>query len=124
MHENYPDIRERIAEEPQWYDENGCPRYGKFTHERCPNIYATTVVLMEIACQDCGERFRVQMSHWVLDSNHLPPKQWHYGDPPRHNCIGAGESMNCEDLTVLEVWMRGDDFDWKRMPEFEGTIDE
>ena len=123
MHESYDDIRERIAEEPTWYDQNGTPRYGTFTYKRCPNIYATTVVLLEIACQDCGERFLVQMSRWMMDMDRcLPPKQWHYGDPPRHECLGAGESMNCDDLEVLEVWIRGS-FNWERHKELEGPME-
>lgn len=34
--------------------------------------------------------------HWVL----------HYGDPPRHSCGGAGETMNVDDLRIVEFWKR------------------
>ncbi len=122
MHASYDDIRQRIAEEPTWYDQNGTPRYGKFEHERCPNIYATTVVLLEIACQDCGYIFHVQMSRWMMDMDRcLLPKQWHYGDPPQHRCIG--DSMNCDDLAVLEVWQRENMLNWKRHSELEGPME-
>ncbi len=125
MHDNYQDIRTRIEELPTWYDENGCPRYGTFTPELCPNIYTNVVALLRIECQDCNESFDVQMSGeiWGRNMEH-PPKKWHYGDPPRHNCLGAGESMNCEDMEVLEVWVRNwPPHEWERRPEFEGMID-
>ena len=121
MHDNYSDIKERITEDPTWWDENGTPRYGEFTHERCPDIYANTVVLMQIACQDCGKRFQVQMASGWDNPHRLPPKKWHYGDPPRHGC--AGDTMNCEDVAVLEVWQRGNMSNWERRSDLEGTVD-
>lgn len=128
MHSNYLDIRERITEEPVWYDENGCPRYGKFSPELCPNIYANTVVFLRIECQNCAERFDVQMHSGLLaflDPSNRQPKNWHYGDPPRHDDHGqrcAGETMNCADLEVLEVWHRAGVGDWKRYHKLEGKI--
>ena len=37
MKESYEDITSRIPESPSWYDQNGTPRYGEFSPERCPN---------------------------------------------------------------------------------------
>jgi len=124
MHDNYQDIRTRIEEEPTWYDENGCPRYGIFTPELCPNIYTNVVALLRIECQHCGESFDVQMSAdmWSYNRcNKLPAKEWHYGDPPQHRCLG--DTMNCEDMEVLQVWVRKwHEQGWNRESEFEGPM--
>src|SRR5690348_9708832 len=106
MHENYKDITSRIAEPPIWYDQNGTPRYDKFHPRMCPNIYTDHVALVRIACQDCGQEFLVEM-HTALwdDRSDKDPSKWHYGDPPAH-CERAGDSMNCIDLEVVEVWQR------------------
>jgi hypothetical protein len=115
MHEAYEDIISRISEAPTWYDQNGTPRYGKFTPDHCPNIYSSNVILMKIACQFCGQRFHVEMHTDIWDERISPPKKWHYGDPPRNVCDGGGDTMNCEDLAVLEVWSKTNPLrDWKR----------
>ena len=120
MHESYPDIRDRIEEDPTWYDSNGTPRYGEFSPERCPNMYTRTVFLLRIACQHCGREFDVEMHERVFESIEHP-QELHYGDPPAHGC--TGDSMNCEDLEVLEVW-RANPIEgcWHRHPELEGEI--
>lgn len=124
MHEAYEDITSRISEEPTWYDQNGTPRYGKFTPDHCPNIYSSQVVLMEIACQSCGRRFHVEMHTDVWTDHEIVPKKFHYGDPPRHVCMGGGDTMNCEDLSVLEVWSKSNPLrNWKRLRKLEGTIE-
>ncbi len=83
MLEGYEDILSRISEPPIWYDQNGVPRYAKFHPNMCPNIYADKVVLAQIACQECGEKFLVEMhaSIWS-DRDASDPRKWHYGDPP------------------------------------------
>ena len=130
MHHDYNDIRKRIPEPPKWYDENGVPRYGTFTPDEVPDIYATQVVYLCIACQSCAERFNVAMSFREFRWNgkdmvpgHIVPKEAHYGDPPRHDCRGAGETMNCDDLAVLQSWRKGDRCDWVRHSEEEGFIE-
>lgn len=103
MHPSYEDIIER-AGVPDWYDENGTPRYGEFDHDAL-DIYIDYAALIEIACQDCGKKFRVAMcdsrsrhymkhvvgsglsdeeaAGYLLDKHKgVPP--FHYGDPPRH----------------------------------------
>jgi hypothetical protein len=44
----------------------------------------------------------------------------HYGDPPFHPLDSqcSGTTMNCDDLRVVEYWVR-DRFTWERKPEFE-----
>ena len=142
MKSNYADIRARIDEEPTWWDENGCPRYGKFHPNLSPNIYAHEVMLLEIACQECGRRFLVEMSTrpWFDTSfraqitacqerrargdNHLGTPV-HYGDPPRHDGdkCAAGHTMNCYDLRIVEFWVKKRR-DWMRCPEFEVELEE
>jgi hypothetical protein len=126
MRASYEDIRKRIAEEPLWFDENGAPRYDKFAPDQCADIYATQVVLLEIGCQGCEQRFLVAMSWSVWASwNHkivslsdaIEQHIIHYGDPPWHACAGGGDTMNCEDLRVAEFWDR--EFDWHRDPQYE-----
>lgn len=123
MRENYRDITSRIVEEPIWFDSNGTPRYDDFHPNMCPNIYSRTVVLAEIACQYCGRRFRVEMNADIFgDRNQKPAKKWHYGDPPIHDCVG--DTMNCEDLEILEFWDRNnDEMEWRRDNKFEGLMD-
>ena len=120
MRNNYEDIRSRIAEQPSWYDSNGAPRYGEFEPSMCPNIYARQVFLLRIACQRCGEQFLVEMnSGWF--NKIYEPRILHYGDPPVHGCVG--DTMNCDDLEVVQVWNR-EDCEWVRHSEMEGVIDE
>jgi len=122
MHASYFDILSRIDSQPTWYDENGTPRYGPFKPEMCPNMYANEVVLLRIACQYCHMSFDVEMHSdpfsWVRHPKHL-----HYGDPPVHGCEGGGDTMNCDDIAVLEVWHREGFGVWVRYPDLEGLMD-
>ena len=124
MKESYLDILSRIDKEPIWFDQNGTPRYDEFHPDYCPNIYANLVVLMRISCQACGRIFDVELHYspcWGSMRKSHPPKKWHYGDPPSHGCVG--DSMNCEDIEVLQAWMREGCGDWKRHLEFEGLVE-
>ena len=133
---SYDDIKSRIPEEPKWYDDNGVPRYGDFTPNNVPNIYAEEAMLMEISCQDCGERFLVALqTAGMMDKlwnpkarslseridEYLKEKEhngfpFHYGDPPIHGCVG--DTMNCEDHRIVEFWQRKD-YEWVRVPRYE-----
>lgn len=124
----YNDIKSRIKEDPKWWDANGVPRYDKFHPELSCDIYAEEVVLVEIQCQDCRQRFMVEFnwsSHRALFSGRPSPSLsespglLHYGDPPAHGCIG--DTMNCEDLMVVEFWQRND-FDWEERSDLEGRM--
>ncbi|MEK6829690.1 MAG: hypothetical protein AABY15_06220 [Nanoarchaeota archaeon] len=126
----YEDIKKRIKEEPKWYDENGTPRYDSFHPELSPNIYADEVALMKISCQECGQIFYVEMS-WSKSNlyNVLPLskniKSLHYGDPPRHSNCSAGDTMNCNDLEIVEFWERNfkKSVEWVRNKKFEIKLD-
>lgn len=49
----------------------------------------------------------------------------HYGDPPRHGCLGAGETMNCYDVKIKQCWIKNrDTFEFERHNEFEITLEE
>jgi hypothetical protein len=135
MHHHFNDITSRIVEVPTWYDQNGTPRYGKFTPDDVPNIYATEALLMNIKCQDCGTPFMVALSFCMMDKLYNPraysyeediktfmkdrDHRWfpaHYGDPPSHGCVG--DTMNCIDVAIVEFWKK-DKFVWVRKPEYE-----
>ena len=144
MNNDFQDIRERIKENPTWWDCNGTPRYGKFHPSMSPNIYAEEIILLEIGCQNCSEKFLVEMNWSMMDkishsresfSNRLiqlakwkseNPKAFeeympfHYGDPPFHDDM-AGNTMNCEDLEIKEFWARNKQtkHEWKRIKKYE-----
>lgn len=131
MLESYEDIRSRIPEEPQWWDEHGVPRYAPFHPRHCANIYADEAVLLLIACQNCRALFRVAMSFHSVPrraevglvlAEHIKNGTIHYGDPPNTGCCDPGASMNCEDLAVLEYWRRSK-FEWEREPGLERTLE-
>ncbi len=123
MKAHYDDILSRITEEPTWYDENGTPRFGQFHPDASPSIYSHVVVLLHIKCQACDQKFRVEM-HDGIFSNIVHPRNLHYGDPPIHECSGGGgDTMNCDDLAVLEVWHRVGTEDWSRRSDLEGHIE-
>jgi len=135
MHRSYSDLTNRLGE-PLWWDEQAVPRYDPFgPHEM--GVYDRMVWLYEIRCQDCPKRMKVAGAWNGMDyaelmrfldhpsANIWTPLDAHYGDPPRHNCPGAGETMNCYDLEVLEVW--GQDIEhwgWVRRPELEGPMED
>jgi len=140
MKADYKDIRSKISEEPLWYDENGVPRYEQFTPRLSPDIYADEVILLEIACQSCRTRFFVEMSWcflvavirtnkgnsfsscldaWLLDrANTFCPL--HYGDPPRHDCVG--DTMNCDDLQIVEFHKKVN-FEFERIKKYEISLE-
>lgn len=65
MLQSYDDII-AIAREARrpigWWDENGVPRFAVHHPSLCPDIYATEVALVVVACQACMREFSVQMS--------------------------------------------------------------
>jgi hypothetical protein len=125
MKHPYDDIRSRIAEAPAWFDQSGVPRYGAFVPRQSPNIYAEQVCLMEIACQRCEKRFRVELSStFELSKGRLDQairnRDLRYGDPPNHRC--SGDSMTSIPLRVLEFWRKpapGEEFERVRDLEID-----
>lgn len=132
MLESYDDIRSRIAEPPIWFDSNGVPRYEPFSTDMLPNIYADEAVLYRICCQACRERFLVADQQCMTDrllstkltslAEQIRNGSLHYGDPPAHGDGCSGNTMNCEDLKVLEYWTKKSIEgwpEWQRIPELE-----
>lgn len=124
MHTNYADIRNRISEEPLWFDEFAVPRYGPFTPDAVANFYAREAVLVLAACQCCGHRFRLAISRpYFKDDPDVATaichRGLHYGDPPNIRCCDAGPSTTVVELEVLEYWWRVLGSSWKREASFE-----
>jgi len=129
MHQYFGDIIEKLGE-PLWFDDCGYPRYCKFDPDEVSNIYAKEVALLEIACQNCGHRFKVAIHHegynrkyerfsWMENENY---KNLGYGDPPNIRCCGSGPSMTSDEIKVLEFWSQNM-LDWIRHPEFEVNLE-
>ena len=137
MRPTYEDIRGRIAEEPTWHDEHGCPRYGEFDPRSVPDIYATEAVLLAVECQGCGKAFYVALSsskarrafsRWRQGNpadvrgptlaEQVRNRLINYGDPPNADCCSCGPVMNSEPRKVLQFWERRR-FEWVRVPELE-----
>lgn len=146
MKARYEDIRALTDKEPDWWDDNGTPRFMPFHPGLDPDIYCDEVMLYEISCQDCGQKFLVSRSqstgtkmnyylrnkiepddmsvvikNWIKSDEKSPPI--HYGDPPVHDCIG--DTMNCEDLRIVEFWVKNAStrYNWARLKELEISFD-
>lgn len=130
MNCSYRDIRSRIPEPAQWWDEHAVPRYVPFAPKETANIYARQCALVEIACQSCGGLFHVAFSQatpfnpWTgkayptLADSVRDGSIHYYGDPPNVGCCAGGPTMSSEPRRVLEFWFR-QDWDWKRDPSLE-----
>lgn len=137
MLRDYKDIISRISEEPIYWDDNGVPRYEPFSPEDL-GVYDDIAIYYRIACQNCRKEFHVASSSNTTDRlingslanisfEKMKPnikrmvEHLHYGDPPRHNCVG--DTMNVFDMEVLEAWEQySNNFEWVRHPELEGPI--
>jgi hypothetical protein len=126
MKTRYSDILSRTSEKPEWWDDNGVPRYGAFHPDLAPNPYANEVVLYLIGCQACGTLFKVSRTwdKYSIDpvTGRAPPslmiQDLYYGDPPNSGCCNAGPTMSSESLKVLEFWAR-EGGSWVRKRELE-----
>jgi hypothetical protein len=124
MNTDYSDIRSRIPEPPNWFDEHAVPRYCPFAPSEASDIYAKEVVLLLVECQACEHEFRVCLSWSAMDGvRDIPPLSANpagleYHDPPNVECCAAGPTMNSVPIRVLEFW-RKERFDWERVPAFE-----
>ena len=131
---SYADIRALTESEPSWFDRNGVPRYAPF-HPRLLGVYDRFAVLAEIECQACGERLLMgegKPKHDIHFVHNVPEvveysletiaQGFVFGDPPRHDCPGAGETMGCIERRIVEAWERAD-LQWVRRPEHEIGLD-
>ncbi len=130
---DYDDIKSRIAEPPTWYDGNGTPRYGEFKPEML-GVYDDCAILVEIACQNCHERFLVGEGSYQMDrysaqlrtaalkgtsagdikmlsaEEYLTrwAEHYSYGDPPAHGCVG--DTMGSVEFRVVQAFLRNKDY--------------
>lgn len=112
---DYDDIRKAAGDKtPLWYDGNGVPRYAPFTPQML-GIYDDFALLVEIKCQSCGEHFLVgegwTRHHILMAKGEVEivtrtlrklAENYHYGDPPRHGCVG--DTMGCIEVRIVEAW--------------------
>lgn len=130
MKHHYRDIRDKIAFEPLWWDEAGVPRYCEFSPKETNDIYADEVAFLEIACQNCGRRFKVALSAGSRQRGEGVPSlasrvragSLYYGDPPNIGCCPTGPTMNSVPLRVLEFWVN-DGGECRRQVEFEVELE-
>ena len=135
MKANFSDIVSRIAEKPSFYQEDGVPRYGRFTPDMSPCVHASEIALMEIACQVCDTRFNVAIYNPIMQNgeilaNSIKDGSIHYKDPPNTGCCSAGATMNSWPIRIIEYWRRYDPtlkgelswYNWDRNPKLEGFI--
>ena len=128
MFQPYRDILERCGE-PLWYDEGGVPRYAPFHPTLCSDIYATSAILVQVACQNCRETFYVATAG-RLGVYRPQPTQGQaifYGDAPYHEYVGGGMCSGCtmtvDNLRVMQCWHRVDG-EWDRMSRYEVELEE
>lgn len=112
-----------------WWDEHGVPRFAPFRPDML-GVYDNYVVLGEVecACTYCRRHMLVAVGRpkvtflgyaarpatWDLPKVAALLEAW--GDPPRHGCPGAGETMTTDFVRVVEAWERGTHFEWERRP--------
>lgn len=115
MWPDYQDVISRIVEPPTWWDSSGYPRWDE-PKDGATNIYVDEGIVVRIGCQGCDKTFLVvyEESHYepLLREDHRglitmakdgdPP---HYGDPPRHGCVG--DTMNSYAISTVRTWKRG-----------------
>ena len=124
----YSDILSRTPEKPEWWDDNGVPRYGAFHPDLAPNPYANEVVLYLIGCQACGTLFKVSRTWDKFSADQKEPPSLmipdlYYGDPPNSGCCNVGPTMSSESLKVLEFWAR-EGGSWVRKRELEIDLED
>ena len=132
----YDDIRALTDAEPMWFTEDGVPRYAPFTPSML-GIYDTIAALAVVRCHSCGANIHVGIGRPRYRFTTTPggdafvdefsPQRlvavWGPGDPPRHDCPGAGETMTADVVGFLQVWERRAD-EWARCSELEGVLDD
>ena len=126
MNCSYLDITSRISDPPLWWDEEAVPRYCAFAPSEVAYIYADEAALVEIACQNCGQRFLVAMAGDRTGDHKLSDvlgsdDWWGWGDPPNMGCCPAGPTMGSEPVRVVEFWRRVK-WEWARIPTLERAL--
>lgn len=128
MYIEYNDIRSRISDPPSWWL-HGIPRYDPF-HPADVDIYGNEVALVHTECQSCRTRYDVAVKPRPYGGDLRSSIAWandlDVGDPPnacpdKDRC--GGESMNSEQIAVLQFWQRYDILaGWRREPSWERAL--
>lgn len=130
--QDYPDLRELAGDrEPNWWDEEGVPRFAPFRPELLNNIYAKEVALLSISCAACPKVFLAARS-WGISQGllHNYPRftevlrgngYLSYGDPPFHSTsdCAAGYCMQSDTRGIVQFWAKKQG-EWERDSSFEG----
>lgn len=151
MHPRYGDIIEAAGRQPDWWGENGVPRFGPF-HPTMLGVYDHSAIYGLLGCQGCDTLLPVGIGMPVYSFyDFMGPKEdikpWDakrlrdelsYGDAPHHDHPGgtggcSGTTMGTWLAEVLEAWEilanpDGDIFarrfgEWTRIPELEGPVE-
>ncbi len=123
MFTDYADIRDRLGT-PDWFDENGVPRYCEFHPRRIANIYANETALLRISCVICRQEYIVAISthaHRPKICRMIEARTLHYGEPPNADCCGNAH-LNSEPRRVLQYWRRPPGGRWERDRSHETDI--
>lgn len=115
MKTNYDDIVDKLGL-PQWWDENGVPRYCEMHPEHCLPV-ARQVAFVQIACTHCRQHCAAAVSCELLDLDiqsdlvargvalyGLMPRVAHCGAPARGEVTG-----------VHSVWRRNTPMIWRQV---------
>jgi len=133
------DLAEAAGATPVWFDEHGVPRFRPF-HPDLLGVYDCFALLAKLRCADryCGAEIlvgagwpRIDLSAVIAGADDAAVRNieqlvagFSVGDPPRHNCPGAGETMVCDLVSIIEVWEQPGVSDWVRRTDLEGPVDD
>lgn len=128
MKQNYQELLQHNVP-PDWWDENGCPRYVLFNPKYC-NPYANEAALLDVECQSCRALFVVGVSsdsqthsqRSTLSQMIFAKYPFIYGDPPYVTyCCDVGQNQCTRTIRVVQFWQKYE-YEWKRVHEYEGNF--
>lgn len=126
MWPGYEDIRSLTDRDPDWFDQNGTPRYAPFSPGLL-GVYDTVAVLAEVVCPACSwegkvgigwPEYEISASNVVRHSTEDLVRRCSYGDAPRHGCVG--DTMVVDIVSIEQAWERRGRREWERRPDLEG----
>lgn len=116
MKARYDDIVAK-AGEPQWWDENGVPRYAPFEPALCADPNAQQAAHIKVACTVCRRDCSVVVSSSKLDldiqSDLLARGTALYGLLPHYD--HCGRPNQGEILGVHSIWRKKSPILWRQV---------
>lgn len=102
----------------------GCSQKFNVAENYCTyNIWTTKGFKDYMEANKIGSKVPLT-PHIVPYFKSIPQKDWgflHYGDPPRHDCVG--DTMNCWDYQILQFWVKDTEkWKWKRIKKLEFNL--